>query len=840
MPSSCVVSPIQICSFRPGNWSANLAKFILLYCAFSHLLFAETGPVILLQKEQQPCPLVLVGGTEADRSELARIATRCLEQMTGKSFPIQAPKADGQFPSPSLVLEITKSNESIKSDEGFRIRTEDGRVHVTATSRLGVHYGFYELMERLGCHFWSFNEEDIPELKTVQVEHLDYTWTPPFTMHDIMSREAQTPEDEFRNKSRSCSLLQFSGNHTLQPLLKPYSEKHPEILPLIQKKDKDGNITGEKREFNNLHYCYSHPHIAEALAEAMIPEIEKRGRDVRNWIYFAGMGDWYGGMCICERCQAIYDEETWADADGKKKRGYTGTLLRMINRTAEILEKKYPGIQVGTFAYMSLEAPSAITKPRDNVVIWIPRLRHCGVHSVHACEKNRSFLLNLQRWCELAPGRVYVWEYGVNYTNFLYPFPVLRAMAENIAAYHKMGVAGLMIQGNYVTSGGDMVVLNNYVWSRLMRQPSQPVEPLIDGFISKYYGPAAPAVREYIDVLEASTKEPAVIHADEFSEPLKTYLTKPVIKKLAESLSRAKESASEPAQSKYLQRVNELAVSLDVVNFWRPGPLGERDGRLIRQDFGYDTFPYVLELQKHSRGATLKEYGLARGYWLNFLKLHGGPIATLHNGGLTLKGVPVNSASMGPVSFNEAPVLTRTWLTAVFYGKFDGDLSNDVIRMEGEAGIGSWTSDTKHIYNQEIRCPDEHTIQIDCTVKRLAKGEQFASAATSVRTIYPTSRTQNVEFSWRGPDGEWHPTELPQPGKPAKVGQATAWRIRLPHLSVTDEYVLQADATPLSGELGVDSDTKRIYTDVAMRVDKLSVGGEAIPWLRRTIHIEPR
>ena len=84
---------------------------------------------------------------------------------------------------------------------------------------------------------------------------------------------------------------------------------------------------------------------------------------------------------------------------------------------------------VGTFAYMTLEGPPGKTLPRDNVVIWLPHLRHCIIHGADKCEKNLNYLENLKRWCEIAPGRVYIWDYGVNYgENFLYPFPVIRSM----------------------------------------------------------------------------------------------------------------------------------------------------------------------------------------------------------------------------------------------------------------------------------------------------------------------------------------------------------------------------------------------------------------------------
>ena len=99
--------------------------------------------------------------------------------------------------------------------------------------------------------------------------------------------------------------------------------------------------------------------------------------------------------------------------------------MRMINSTAEILEKEFPGIQIGTFAYMSLEAPPAKTRPRHNVAIRLPRLRHDTVRSILEADKNQSFRRNLDRWAELAPGRLFIWEYGANFRNFLKPFPCL-------------------------------------------------------------------------------------------------------------------------------------------------------------------------------------------------------------------------------------------------------------------------------------------------------------------------------------------------------------------------------------------------------------------------------
>jgi hypothetical protein len=178
----------------------------------------------------------------------------------------------------------------------------------------------------------------------------------------------------------------------------------------------------------------------------------------------------------------------------------------MINETARILEAKHPGVQVGTFAYMSLEAPPALTKPRDNVVIQVPRLRHCTVRSVTESPKNAGFRRNLERWCELAPGRVYVWEYGANYESFLVPFPCLYAIADNIKEYHRLGVAGVSVQGNYVSTGGDLAAVKNYVWRKILWDPTLDPRALVREFCEGYYGPAAPAIVEYVEALEEGVR----------------------------------------------------------------------------------------------------------------------------------------------------------------------------------------------------------------------------------------------------------------------------------------------------------------------------------------------
>jgi len=789
-------------------------------------LFAEGVPATVRVKSPE----------RGDLGVIQRVLLPHLDRMTGGKF-IAKPWVEGEEEG-ELLFEIEPGGEA--PDDAFHLVVKGGQVRITATARTGIHYGFYELLERLGCRFWSYNEELIPGRTTLTVPPMDYRWTPPFRIHDIMSREVQTGENDYRNKSRGQSPLHFSGGHTLYPLLTPYAKEHPEIYPLIRKKDKaTGKVISEGRAANDLHFCYSADGIAEALAAALEKEVEKHKGDLRNTIYFAGMGDWYGGQCQCERCAKIYEEEAWTDPDGKVKPGYTATLLRMINRSAEILEARHPGITVGTFAYMGLEAPPAKTRPRENVVIYMPRIRHCGVHPAATCPANRSFLLNLKHWCEIAPGRVYIWEYGTSYENFLYPVPMLRSIAQNVIDYHRLGVAGVMVQSNYITTGGYAAVLNNYVWTRLMRNPEQPLEPLIASFIRDYYGPGAPHVTAYLAALEASVNEPEPIHANEFTHPLKSYLKPEVIAKLKGILEAGRKELAADPEPDWLRRFEELALGVEATEYWQQGPLGERDGKLIRLDFGFDTYPHALEMRRYSRGTTIREWGAAEGYWQDLPRRHGGPIRSLRDGELEVRAIPARGATFGPVLVGERPVIASSGVSSVRFGTFDEGTPKDHLAMSGEGGIGAWSPNPKYTISNRVHLADGRRVENEIACRVLTKDAKERAKPVGIRTVYPLIlKHPDVEIAWRDEAGEWHSAKQPVNHRtPVEIKGATAWRVSSRRAVVIDEYQPLSGGGSFEGVLGLEPGTNRFYTEARFPIEAVP-SETAVPWVRRSLEVK--
>ena len=520
----------------------------------------------------------------------------------------------------------------------------------------------------------------------------------------------------------------------------------------------------------------------------------------------------------------------------------------MINRTAELLEMKHPGVRIGTFAYMSLEAPPAKTKPRDNVVIRVPRLRHCTVHPARTCEKNATFARNLERWCQLAPGRTYVWEYGANFKNYLHPFPCLLSLADNLKYYQSLGVRGVEIQGNYGSTGGDLAVLKNYVWRRLFWQPALDPQALVREFCAGYYGPASAEMLAYVDTLEKSIREPQATCADEFAGS--QFLTPPIRARLAvhrdDALAKV---SSEPALT---QRIREATVGLDTLELWAPGPFAERDGRLIRSDLGQDTYDRAQEVLKNIRHASPNEWSSGRAAHMNFLAWHGGPLVTLTNVDLAVTLAPLLNGQIRQLAFRGQPLLhiennakakgfpfvggsvdavgTRHML-------LDGEPTARWARVVGEGGVPMFGSAAKQIVHRTFALDDRDTLVVTNTVRLPLPGATTETRGSTVTTVYAAGKgLAGVRVEMQSAGDRWEPltvgasqAEVPLPAKVRAV------RIHLPTQAcvVVDRYL---GVEISSGKILHDEKAGTVSTVITTEAVELPKTGERV-FLERRLQV---
>ena len=734
-----------------------LLSSILLLAALiltGRLCAQMTAPApsfVLVDEKTPPCPVVVLPKTAGHERQAAVLLTNYLTRISGQPFKIveAATPPEGRA---ILVGAVAGPVPSGVPGDGFAIKADGQTLRFMGATPMATAFAVTTFLEEnLGCRFWSWDEEEIPSKPAIVVGPIERTQKAVFLQGEVWNEEAQTRDKGFVYKARGKSTETMTGNHTLYTLLTPWAKAHPDAWPLDEK-------TG-KRGPNDLHFCYLATGIAEALAEALGKVVEAKQGNVKNFIYFAGMGDWYGGTCRCDTCQKVYEEEKWTRPDGKVVLPGSSTLLRMINRTAELLEQKYPGVRVGTLAYMSLEAPPGLTKPRDNVIIQIPHLRHCQAHPVEACDANYNYRENVKRWCELAPGRVYIWDYNVNFGgNFMYPFPTLHPMAENLRYYAKLGCAGVAIQGNYVSMGSDLIVAKNYVLRKVMWNPELKTEDLLAEFCKGYYGPVAAEMLDYIHLQEGLAGSKDAPHFNEFID-LPTVARNPKnapawlgAERIADYHARLDAMLKKCAgQEPWTRRVKEAWASVEAVDAWgKPALLVDKGDHLERVDRG-DTYARVRDFLKYTRNCSPGEFGNAPAYHRIALAQQGGPLFTLTNAEVTVKVAPAIASRIWQIQYRGKPVLwvpktaprgypymggsfSRVFSTATTGGvrtsEAVGQSSATKVSMEGEAGIESWGRDAAvQMHTRTVEMLPDGALRVTGTARRVLKTAGTAACA---------------------------------------------------------------------------------------------------------------
>ena len=195
-----------------------------------------------------------------------------------------------------------------------------------------------------------------------------------------------------------------------------------------------------------------------------------------------------GGNCQCSLCQAVEKEE----------QSPSGPLLRLVNEVAADIEKDYPNVAIDTLAYQYTRKPPAITRPRSNVIV-----RLCSIECSFAqklsdpqkrgvCPRHRGLVADLQPPVHLGLRH--------RFPHYVQPFPNLRVLAPNIRFFVEHGCKGVFEEGNYQFAGGEMAELPPGCSPNSFGTPTSTTGRMRE-FLEGYYGPAAPKILEYIDLI---------------------------------------------------------------------------------------------------------------------------------------------------------------------------------------------------------------------------------------------------------------------------------------------------------------------------------------------------
>ena len=438
-------------------------------------------------------------------------------------------------------------------DEGYTYRTVGDNIWIYGGKNRGTMYGVYAFLENeFGVRWYTVDYTKIPVTKKWKVKDFCRSEQPlvrfRFDQYYNVLDEAwlarnKCNSDYWISENKYGGLSSYWEGHTFRIFISPdeYFSEHPEYFSM-----REGGVRRPDAQL-----CLSNPEVLQICIDKMKYTI---ATNPLFDIYSMSQND-NPFPCLCDKCRAI--EEQYG--------GHSGLLLWFVNQVADAIKPIYPDKYIGTFAYMYTRKPPVGIVPRNNVVIRLCSLECCRAHPIEECEHNRSFMSDIENWSKIAPN-IYIWDYVVNFSQYVAPFPNFNVLAENIRTFMKYNVMGIRQQANYQSIGGEFSEMMAWVISKLLWNPYQDTRKLVSQFINDYYGEAASCIQQYFDLCHSLIKDETVF--DIYIDANAPLYTDEFVREAREILNKARQAVASSSEDMRL-RVDMVALQIDYLRMLR-------------------------------------------------------------------------------------------------------------------------------------------------------------------------------------------------------------------------------------------------------------------------------
>jgi hypothetical protein len=170
-----------------------------------------------------------------------------------------------------------------------------------------------------------------------------------------------------------------------------------------------------------------------------------------------------------------------------------------VNAVADAIHQEFPDVLVETLAYRDSRKPPKVTRPRPNVIVRLCSFE-CSFAQPLSDPQNQGFHDDLVDWAKISP-RLFVWDYVVNFNNYMLPHPNQGVLGENLRTFSDNGVVAVLEQADrHSPQGGEFAELKGWVLAKLLWDPTLDDRVLTDEFLAGYYGPAGAFLGEYLEM----------------------------------------------------------------------------------------------------------------------------------------------------------------------------------------------------------------------------------------------------------------------------------------------------------------------------------------------------
>jgi len=497
----------------------------------------EVQKIVLTEQEGFTRYRIVIPSTPTEHElKASSILQDYLIQITGAVLPvIEADKARSRH---EIVLgqndRIDELGLPINFNElqqdGFVIQTDSLRLIIAGGSGKGTIYGIYTFLEKyLGCRMYTAKVKVIPQQEELVLGQIMDKQVPPIRFRSTHYRGTWDAEyvdwhklshDEHGERTDWGMWV-----HTFNALVPPdvYFASHPEYYSLVN---------GQRLP---TQLCLTNPDVLKITIQNLRKMIARNP----GALYWSVSQNDNRRYCTCDNCQTIDDREG----------SPSGSIIQFVNQVAD----QFPNKIISTLAYeYGRKAPKNL-RPKENVNIMlcsIEAYRHLPITQDTA---SADFVRDVQDWGKIAKD-IIVWDYVIQFSNLISPFPNLRVLQPNLQFFVENGVTAMFEQGNREV-GGEFAELRSYMISKFMWDPYLNADTVMNDFLNGFYGKAGKKIREYIDVMheaQATAGQPLRIFGNP-NEEEESFLTPDLIEQYKQIFDEAEILVADSAE--LLERV---------------------------------------------------------------------------------------------------------------------------------------------------------------------------------------------------------------------------------------------------------------------------------------------
>ncbi len=433
---------------------------------------------VTIVKNGRPDSRIVIAGSTAADTTAAILLQRFVRESSGAELPVTGVTPKAQPRKGDIVI---SSTANALTEDAFRISTEGGIIKISGNAK-GTIYGAVTLLERcLGMNYWSENEYTCPKHSTIVIPSMRLEETPAFRYRQSQNYAMRNDKTYTMWHRLEEPREVFAGGywvHTFDRLLpsKEYGKTHPEYYAYFNGKRHPGEAS---------QWCLANPEVLEIVA-ARVDSIFKANPG-KNIISIS-QNDGNNTYCTCPECSAT----------DKYEGAQSGSVIHFLNKLAA----RFPDKEFSTLAYLYTMKPPKHVKPLPNVNIMLCDIDCDREVTLTENRSGREFVDAMQGWSAIS-NNIFVWDYGINFDNYLAPFPNFHVLQPNIRLFKKNHVT-MHFSQIAGSRGGDFAEMRTWLVAKLMWNPQADIDSLTNVFLHGYYADAAPYIYRYVKMMEGA------------------------------------------------------------------------------------------------------------------------------------------------------------------------------------------------------------------------------------------------------------------------------------------------------------------------------------------------